>query len=126
MGLGEGGPTRVSRIVIHPTNPDIVYVAMLGHSHGPQATRGIFRTMDGENRASAGMVGFKTPDTLSASDRLLYDNRLRQVKWSRKIQKKYGVSGSHMSWLSRRFARGYLAELIVENEAANAVNASAE
>ena len=47
MGLGEGGPTRVSRIVIHPTNPDIVYVAMLGHSHGPQATRGIFRTIDG-------------------------------------------------------------------------------
>ena len=47
MGLGEGGPTRTSRIVIHPTNPDIVYVAALGHSHGPQQERGIFRTMDG-------------------------------------------------------------------------------
>ena len=36
MGLGEGGPTRTSRIVIHPTNPDIVYVGALGHTHGPQ------------------------------------------------------------------------------------------
>lgn len=43
----EIGPTRTSRIVIHPTNPDIVYVAALGHAHGPQAERGIYRTMDG-------------------------------------------------------------------------------
>ena len=47
MGLGEGGPTRTSRIVIHPTNPDIVYVGALGHSHGPQQSRGVFRTKDG-------------------------------------------------------------------------------
>ena len=43
----EIGPTRTSRIVIHPTNPDIVYVGALGHSHGPQAERGVYRTMDG-------------------------------------------------------------------------------
>ena len=47
MGLGEGGPTRTSRIIIHPTNPDIVHVAALGHAHGPQQARGIFRTEDG-------------------------------------------------------------------------------
>ena len=47
MGLGEGGPTRTSRIVIHPTNPDIVYVGALGHAHGPQQARGVFRTEDG-------------------------------------------------------------------------------
>ena len=40
-------PSRTARIVIHPTNPDIVYVAALGHSHGPQQERGIFRTLDG-------------------------------------------------------------------------------
>ena len=40
-------PTRMSRIVIHPTNPDIVYVGVLGHSHGPQAERGVYRTTDG-------------------------------------------------------------------------------
>jgi len=41
MGLDAAG--RVSRVVIHPTNPDIVYIGVLGHAHGPQAERGGFR-----------------------------------------------------------------------------------
>jgi len=45
MGLEESG--RIGRIVIHPTNPDIVYVAAQGHSYGPQKQRGVFRTRDG-------------------------------------------------------------------------------
>ena len=45
MGLDATG--RISRIVVHPTNPDIVYVAALGHAYGPQPERGIFRTLDG-------------------------------------------------------------------------------
>ena len=45
MGLEKTG--RISRVVIHPTNPDIVYVASLGYATGPQKERGIFRTMDG-------------------------------------------------------------------------------
>jgi photosystem II stability/assembly factor-like uncharacterized protein len=45
MGLGE---TRaIGRIVVHPTNPDIVYVAALGHLWGPNPERGIYRTEDG-------------------------------------------------------------------------------
>ncbi|HEV3141745.1 MAG TPA: hypothetical protein VGY57_14570, partial [Vicinamibacterales bacterium] len=38
---------HVGRIVIHPTNPDIVYVAATGHLWGPNAERGIFKTSDG-------------------------------------------------------------------------------
>jgi photosystem II stability/assembly factor-like uncharacterized protein len=45
MGLDAIG--RVSRIVIHPSDPDIVYVGALGHAHGPQPERGVFRTIDG-------------------------------------------------------------------------------
>ncbi len=45
MGLEATG--RISDVVIHPTNPDLVYVAALGHAHGPQTERGIYRTMDG-------------------------------------------------------------------------------
>src|SRR5688572_17533569 len=44
MGLETTG--RISRIIVHPTNPDIVYVASLGHAYGPQPERGIYRTMD--------------------------------------------------------------------------------
>ena len=35
------------RIVIHPTNPDIVWVAALGHLFGPSDERGIYKTVDG-------------------------------------------------------------------------------
>jgi photosystem II stability/assembly factor-like uncharacterized protein len=45
VGLENTG--RIARIVVHPTNPDVVYVAALGHAYGPQAERGIFRTHDG-------------------------------------------------------------------------------
>jgi photosystem II stability/assembly factor-like uncharacterized protein len=45
MGLEPTG--RIPRLVIHPTNPDIVYVCALGHSYGPQPERGVYRTMDG-------------------------------------------------------------------------------
>ena len=44
MGLENTG--RIARIVVHPTNPDIVFVASLGHAYGPQQERGIYRTMD--------------------------------------------------------------------------------
>jgi photosystem II stability/assembly factor-like uncharacterized protein len=45
MGLKD---TRsIGRIIIHPTNPDIVYVAALGHLWGPNPERGVFKTSDG-------------------------------------------------------------------------------
>jgi len=45
VGLERTG--RIGRIVIHPTNPDVVLVAALGHAQGPQEERGIYRTADG-------------------------------------------------------------------------------
>ncbi|MCC7054601.1 MAG: hypothetical protein IT355_15125 [Gemmatimonadaceae bacterium] len=45
MGLEKTG--RIARVVVHPTNPDVVVVCALGHAYGPQQERGIFRTADG-------------------------------------------------------------------------------
>jgi photosystem II stability/assembly factor-like uncharacterized protein len=45
VGLGETG--RIGRIVIHPRNPDIVFVCALGRLTGPQQERGVYRTTDG-------------------------------------------------------------------------------
>jgi len=45
LGLRES--KHISRIVIHPTNPDIVYVAAVGHLWGPNPERGVYRTTDG-------------------------------------------------------------------------------
>jgi photosystem II stability/assembly factor-like uncharacterized protein len=45
MGLPETG--RIGRVIVHPTNPDIVYVCALGRTTGPQQERGVFKTTDG-------------------------------------------------------------------------------
>ena len=45
MGLDATG--RIGRIVIHPTNPDVVFVCALGRLTGPQQERGVYRTSDG-------------------------------------------------------------------------------
>ena len=37
----------IARIVVHPTNPDIVYVAAGGHGWTDNETRGVFKTVDG-------------------------------------------------------------------------------
>ena len=44
-GLENTG--RISRVVVHPANPDLVYAAALGFAYGPQPERGIFRSADG-------------------------------------------------------------------------------
>ncbi|HXQ30266.1 MAG TPA: hypothetical protein VN848_13470 [Gemmatimonadales bacterium] len=45
--MGLGATRSIGRIVIHPRNPDIVYVAVLGHLWGPNPERGIYQTTDG-------------------------------------------------------------------------------
>lgn len=45
IGLDE--VQQVSRVLVHPTNPDIVFVAGLGHPYGPNEMRGVFRSTDG-------------------------------------------------------------------------------
>ncbi len=47
IGLKE--TQAISRIRIHPTNPDIVYVAALGHPYGDNEERGVFKSIDGGN-----------------------------------------------------------------------------
>ena len=43
-GLDKTG--RIARLVVHPRNPGIAWVAALGHLYGPQQERGIFKTTD--------------------------------------------------------------------------------
>jgi len=45
MGLEKTG--RIPRVVIHPTDPDVVFACTLGHAYGPEEDRGVFRTTDG-------------------------------------------------------------------------------
>jgi photosystem II stability/assembly factor-like uncharacterized protein len=45
--VGFKNVDAISKIRIHPTNPDIVYVAAFGLYYGPSDERGIFKTTDG-------------------------------------------------------------------------------
>jgi len=45
MGLEETG--RIGRIIVHPTNPNVVYVCALGRTTGEQTEHGVYRTTDG-------------------------------------------------------------------------------
>ncbi len=47
LGLEE--TQAIARIRVHPTNPDIVYVAALGHPYGDNSERGVFKSTDGGN-----------------------------------------------------------------------------
>jgi photosystem II stability/assembly factor-like uncharacterized protein len=45
LGLRE--TERISRIILHPHNPDVAYVAAVGRAFGPNEERGVFMTVDG-------------------------------------------------------------------------------
>jgi photosystem II stability/assembly factor-like uncharacterized protein len=45
MGLAD--TNTISRIVVHPANPDVVYVAAGGHEWTKNADRGVYKTVDG-------------------------------------------------------------------------------
>ena len=45
MGLKD--TSQISRVIVHPHDPDLVYVAALGHVWGNNPDRGIYRSADG-------------------------------------------------------------------------------
>lgn len=45
LGLEE--TEHISRIIIHPHNPDVLFVGALGHAFGPNEDRGVYMTRDG-------------------------------------------------------------------------------
>lgn len=63
--LGLKDAERFSRIVIHPSNPQIVLAAAMGHAFGPSSQRGVYRTADGGATWSRVLFG---NETTGASD----------------------------------------------------------
>ena len=45
MGLKK--TFQIGKVIVHPKNPDIVYVGALGRLYGPNEERGVFKTTDG-------------------------------------------------------------------------------
>jgi photosystem II stability/assembly factor-like uncharacterized protein len=45
--IGLHDSRHIGKLIVHPTNPDVVFIAALGHAYGANTERGIFRTRDG-------------------------------------------------------------------------------
>ncbi len=45
--VGLKDSRHISRIRIHPKNPDLVYASIMGHLFGPNEERGVYRSKDG-------------------------------------------------------------------------------
>jgi hypothetical protein len=45
MGLSDSG--TIGRVLVHPTNPNVVFVAAQGHEWTPNEIRGVYKTTDG-------------------------------------------------------------------------------
>ena len=86
MGLAD--TQTIGRIVVHPTNPNIVYVAASGHEWTDNEMRGVFKTTDGGKTWTK--VFYKSPRT-GAND-LVMDPRdpnvLYAAMWQR-IRRKW-------------------------------------
>src|SRR5579872_2324987 len=44
--VGLSATRNIGKVRVHPSDPNVVYVAALGHAHGPNAERGVFRSRD--------------------------------------------------------------------------------
>ncbi|MFN8514869.1 MAG: glycosyl hydrolase [Chloroflexia bacterium] len=58
--MGLEATRNIGKVRVHPTNPDLVYVAALGHAHGPNPERGVYRSKDGG--ATWELVLFRSPE----------------------------------------------------------------
>ncbi len=47
--LGLTNTTSIGRIIIHPTNTDVIYLAAVGSYFSPNPERGIYKSTDGGN-----------------------------------------------------------------------------
>ena len=100
LGLKE--TQAVARIRIHPTNPDIVYVAALGHPYGENEERGVFRSTNGGTNwekvlyisPKAGAVDLIIDRT---NPKVLYASTWQVV---RKAWKMWGGGGDSKLWKS--------------------------
>jgi pimeloyl-ACP methyl ester carboxylesterase len=70
-----------------------------------------FGTMDRRHDVSAGLVGFRLPKDARPEDLAGYA-KVRQVHWTPSLMK-LGSWGGHMGWTSIRFAREFIAPILI-------------
>ena len=87
--LGLDGTRQIGKVAVDPRNPDVVFVAALGHAYGANPDRGVYRSRDGG--ATWQKVLFKSDDVGaidlvidSADSQIIYASlwNTRRPPWS--------------------------------------------
>ncbi|HZC36973.1 MAG TPA: hypothetical protein VE242_15215, partial [Chthoniobacterales bacterium] len=104
--VGLKDSRHIGAVIVHPTNPDIVFVAALGHAFGPNTERGIFKTTD-SGRTWRNVL-FKDENTGGID--IVFDpynpNTLFAALWQARRQPWYFSSGGPGSGLYRSIDGG--------------------
>jgi photosystem II stability/assembly factor-like uncharacterized protein len=95
--IGLTDTERIGRIRVHPHDPDLVYVAAMGHAWGANEQRGVFRSTDGggtwenvlyvdENTGAVDLI--INPDNPRVLFAAMYDYRptAAQSHWATQVQ----------------------------------------
>ncbi len=91
MGLAD--TLHIARVVVHPTNPDIVYVAATGNLWAPSSSRGVYKTTDG---GKTWALVLKVNDDTGASD-IAMDHESPNILYAAMYQRRrtvFGFNGS--------------------------------
>jgi len=87
--VGLEDTRQISRIVIDPQNPNVVYVGALGHAFGPNEQRGVYKSVDGGGRWTRVLdlgseIGISDLAMGSAAPQLLFAGawQVRRPPWS--------------------------------------------
>lgn len=97
MGLKE--TQQISRIVIHPTNPNIVFVAAQGAINGSTKERGVYKSVDGGLTWSNVLYVNDMTGAVELSMDMNYPNVLYAAMWHHKREPWVVVSGGEGSGL---------------------------
>ena len=100
--VGLDGTMTISDVVIHPTNPDIVFIAAQGAQHGPTKERGIYKSIDGgkswmNKLFIAENVGASSLSMDMNNPRILYASMWQHIRYPWKMESGGARSGLYKS-----------------------------
>ena len=81
--IGLDNTQSIARVVVNPTNPDVVYVAAMGHLFGPNEDRGVFKSVDGGKNWKKTLF----VNTYTGATDLAIDYKNPQILWASTYQR---------------------------------------
>jgi photosystem II stability/assembly factor-like uncharacterized protein len=94
VGLRESG--QIGRLVVHPTNPDVIYVAAQGPYYEDSSQRGVYKSVNGGQTWAKSLVVVVDGVAIGATDVVMdpHDPDVLYAATYQRIRRPWGFSGS--------------------------------